>query len=125
MGGTYSREMRQWTYVVGNVSRYRETTLAVVCREGAVRRVWKRDWQEIGENEEWSTFMIVECALLPWAQVANVKTLVVATISIAPDATIDTALELLRSFARAALQHQVRVVVVVGTSARRYGAWGT
>ena len=45
-GETYSREMRQWTYVVGNTSRYRETTLAVLCREGVVRRVWKRDWQD-------------------------------------------------------------------------------
>ena len=30
-GETCSREMRQWTYVVGNTSRYRETALAVVC----------------------------------------------------------------------------------------------
>ena len=44
-GETYSREMRPWTFVVGNVSRHRETTLAVVCRDGAVRRVRKKDWQ--------------------------------------------------------------------------------
>ena len=55
--------------------------------------------------------MIVECELQPWAQVANVETLVVATIDIAPEATIETAIVLLRSFARAALQHQVCVVV--------------
>ena len=55
--------MRQWTYVGGDVSRYRETTLAVVCREGVVRRVRKRDWQEFGEHEGWTTFMIVECEL--------------------------------------------------------------
>ena len=41
-GETYSREMRQWTYVVGSVSRHRETTLAVVRREGVVRRVRKK-----------------------------------------------------------------------------------
>ena len=99
--GTYSREMRQWTYVVGNVSRYRETTLAVVCREGVVRRVRKRDWQEFGENEGWSTFMIVECELQPWAQVANVDSLVVAAIDIAPEATMLTRIELLRSFGKA------------------------
>ena len=55
--------------------------------------------------------MIVECELQPWAQVANVDSLVVATIDIAPEATSSTAIELLRSFARAALHHQVRVVV--------------
>ena len=55
--------------------------------------------------------MIVECELQPWAQVANVDSLVVATIDIAPEATMLTAIELLRSFAMAALQHQVRVVV--------------
>ena len=110
-GETYSREMRPWTYVVGNVSRHRETTLAVVCREGAVRRVRKKDWQEFGENEAWSTFMIVECVLQRWAQVANVDSLVVATIAIAPEATMVTAVELLRSFAMAALEHQVRVVM--------------
>lgn len=124
-GETYSREMRQWTYVVGNASRYRETTLAVVCREGIVRRVWKRYWQEFGENEEWSTFMIVECELQPWAQVANIDSLVVATVDIAPEATMLTAIELLRSFAMAALQHQVRVAGGGGgTSARRSGASG-
>ena len=44
------------------------------------------------------------------AQVANVDSLVVAAIDIAPEATMLTAIELLRSFAMAALQHQVRVV---------------
>ena len=56
----------------------------------------------------------MECELQPWAQVANVDSLVVATIGIAPEATMLTAIELLRSFAMAALQHQVRVVVGVG-----------
>ena len=55
--------------------------------------------------------MIVECELQPWAQVANVDSLVVATIDIAPEATMLTAIELLRSFAMAARKHQVRVVV--------------
>ena len=64
--------------------------------------MWKRDWQEFGEKDEWSTFMIVECELQPWAQVANVDSLVVATIDIAPEATMLTAIELLRSFAMAA-----------------------
>ena len=114
--------MRQWTYVVGSVSRCRETTLAVVCREGVVRRVRKRDWQEFGEKDEWSTFMIVECELQPWAQVANGDSPVVATIDIAPEATMLTAIELLRSFAMAAQEHQVRVVGV--TSARRSGGSG-
>ena len=50
----------------------------------------KRGWQEFGENEEWSTFMIVELELHSWAQVANVQTLVVATIDIAPEATMLT-----------------------------------
>ena len=72
--------------------------------------MWKRDWQEFGEKDEWSTFMIVECELQPWAQVANVDSLVVATIAIAPEATMVTAMELLQSFAMAALEHQVRVV---------------
>ena len=72
--------------------------------------MWKRDWQEFGEKDEWSTFMIVECELQPWAQVANVDSLVVATIDIAPEATMLTAIELLRSFAMAAQEHQVRVV---------------
>ena len=84
--------MRQWTYVVGNSSRYRETTLAVVCRECAARRVSKRDWQQFGLHDEWITFMIVELELHPWAQVANVPKLVVATIDIAWRATKDTAL---------------------------------
>ena len=73
--------------------------------------MWKRDWQEFGEKDEWSTFMIVECELQPWAQGAKVDSLVMATIDIAPEATMLTAIELLRSFAMAALQHQVRVVV--------------
>ena len=107
----YSREMRPWTSVVGNFSRYRETTLVVVYRDGVVRRTWKRGWQEFGEHQEWSTFMIVECELEPWAQVANLRRLVVATIDIAPEATRDTAIKLLRSFASAALKYQVRVVV--------------
>ena len=55
--------------------------------------------------------MIVECELQPWSQVANVDSLVVATIDIAPEATMLTAIELLRSFAMAARKHQVRVVV--------------
>ena len=84
--------------------------------------MWKRDWQEFGEKDEWSTFMIVECELQPWAQVANVDSLVAATIDIAPEATMLTAIELLRSFAMAAQEHQVRVVGV--TSARRSGASG-
>ena len=54
--------------------------------------------------------MIVECELQPWAQVANVDSLVVAAIDIAPEATMLTAIELLRSFAMAAQEHQVRVV---------------
>ena len=54
--------------------------------------------------------MIVECELQPWAQVANVGSLVVATIDIAPEATMLTAIELLRTFAMAAQEHQVRVV---------------
>ena len=54
--------------------------------------------------------MIVECELQPWAQVANVDSLVVATIDIAPEATRLTGIELLRSFAMAAQEHQVRVV---------------
>ena len=102
--------MRQWTYVAGKVSRHRETTLAVVCRDGVVRRLWKRDWQEFGENEEWSTFMIVECELEPWAKFANVDKLVVATIDIAPEATMETAMRLLKWFAEAAWENHVRVV---------------
>ena len=76
-----------------------------------MRRVRKKYWQEFGENEAWSTFMIVECELQRWAQVANVDSLVVATVDIAPEATTVAAIELLRSFAMAALRHQVRVVV--------------
>ena len=67
--------VRYRTTMVGNVSRHRETTLAVVCREGAVRRVRKLEWHAIGEGEEWSSFMIVECELESWAKFANVDKL--------------------------------------------------
>ena len=109
-GETSSREMRQWTYVVGNASKDRETTLAVVCRERAVRRVRKKEWHEIGQKKERITFMIVECELELWAQVPNVDSLVVATIDIAPEATMSTAMRLSGLFAHAALENQVRVV---------------
>ena len=66
-------------YVGGNASRCRETTLAVLCREGVARRVWKRDWQEFGEKDEWSTLMIVECRLQPWALVATTSESTLAT----------------------------------------------
>ena len=54
--------------------------------------------------------MIVECELEPWAQVPNVDSLVVATIGIAPEATMSTAMRLSGLFADAALENQVRVV---------------
>ena len=52
----------------------------------------------------------MECELQPWATFANADKLVVATIDIAPEASEDTAMRLLKPFADTALQHEVRVV---------------